>query len=516
MGRRRDRERVDLSSTSTTVSEQAESRRAPAPHPPGGVTGLVDRLRAAGPQRIALWCAWIAFPLAGMVWVASQYGENWFYYDEWTTIDRSFGSWTQMFSGHQGHLEVFSYIFYRVQRTWFGLEGHHVVWLAFMASIAAFHVSVAAVLTRLRVPVLLSLLAATIVTYFGIGGQSVTWEFQLGINLALAACLFAAYFALGKEYSRRDAIIVAALLVFAFAADSGLAVIGSIFVGIVLLMLWPWRIGIPALAPAALGHLAWFAFGDQGVHYGTTFDRVWDAGTHLFLLAAGGLVGGGETESIIERAQGGVVHPDPVLPLSGIRVGELVLVLSAGCIAYAIARRRLDRALTAALIGGLVAALAATASIAESRAFYKNLIELLPGNRYVQWVAVFLLVALAPVVVAVLRSSDARRNRIVGGIAGIVLVAVLAISADMLGPVAQSGQEWAAQVKLHVAEALTVVEGGCPPGRRLDPDAEPIPDLAPQVTVDVLQRVLADGALPADFAVPPPAQMRRVMCPVER
>src|SRR5688572_17672795 len=176
-----------------------------------------------------------------MVWVATQYGENWFYYDEWTTIDRSFGSWDQMFSGHQGHLEVFSYIIYRVQRTWFGLEGHHLVWLAFMASIAAFHVSVAAVLTRLRVPVLLSLLAATIITYFGIGGQSVTWEFQLGINFALAACLFAAYFALGSEHSRRDAIIIGALLVFALAADSGLAVIGSIFVGIVMLICWPLR-----------------------------------------------------------------------------------------------------------------------------------------------------------------------------------------------------------------------------------------------------------------------------------
>ena len=511
MGCRRDRRWIDLSSPSTTVSAEPEPATVGAAHT-ARLPLLRDRVRKADNQQRALWAAWIVSTLAGLVWLATQYRGHWFYYDEWTTIDRSFGSWIQMFSGHQGHLEVFSYIVYRLQRSWLGLEGHQLVWLAFMASVAAFHVSVGVVLTRLRVPPFLALLAATLITYFGIGGQSVTWEFQLGINFALAACFAAAFVALGPGQSRREAIIVGALLLFALGADSGLAIMGSIFVGLVILIRWPWRIGIPALVPAALGQMAWFVFGDQGADINTTFDRIWEFATDLFLLGAGGLVGGGETSSVVEAAQGRSVPADPVIPVSGVTVGAIVLALAGVCVVYAFVRRRVDRTLLAGLVGGGLAAVVTTASIAETRAFFQAFPAALPGTRWVQWVAVFQLIALMPIVVVALRSNEARRNRFVAVVAGIALIGALALSIDQLGPVNRFSKQWGAGVKLHVAEAISVVEEGCGRGQRLDPDAMPIPDLAPQITVAVLQEVRADGALPARWAIPAPREMREVMC----
>lgn len=457
-----------------------------------------------------MWFAWVAFPLAGVLWVATWYSHHWFYYDEWTTIDRSFDSWTAMFSGHQGHLEIPSYVIYRLQRSWFGLLNHRLVWLAFMASIAAFQVSVAALLTQLRVPALLSLLSAAIITFFGVGGQSVTWEFQLGINFALAATFFAAFVALDPTRTRRTAVAIAALLVVAAISDSGLALFGLLFVSALVVALWwrRWSLMLIALVPAGVVHGAWLLFGDQGPKYSTTFHKIWVFFERLVLLAAGGLVGGGETGSAAFGEK-----PKPPLQLSGTTVGVIVLVLGAVCVLYAVRRRRLDRVLTVVLIAGVTTAILEAGAISKTRAFLIKP-EDITGSRYVQWVAVFMLIALAPVAVAVLRSGDPRRNRIIGGVAAVLLVAVLGVSIKELAPVRRSGEEWGADTKSFVAAAITVINDGCPPGLELDPPAQAIPggDLAPQITVEVLQKVLRDGALPASMGIAPLGQITRAMC----
>ncbi len=462
------------------------------------------------PADIARWCAWIVVPLAGMIWVATWYRSNWYYYDEWTTIDRSLGSWSTIFDGHQGHLWVLSSIVYRLQRVVFGLEGHQLVWLAHMGSLAAMHVCLALLLRRLGLSTLFALLAATVATYFGPGGQNVVWEFQWSLNLALALCFFAAFVALRetrKESAlRSSAITVAVLLVLAAASDSGLAAIGGIYVGIVLLLSWPRRFVVMALAPPVVTHLAWLTFGEGAVTDSASFDTLVTFASRLFFLSAGSLVGGGETGPLLEGTPS-----SPTIPISGAWLGAIACTLAVAGAAYGFARHRLTRKVVVNLAAGLTAAVAAVVSITQSRAWL-IVPSGLAGSRYLQWVALFLLIAFAPALGAALRPSTESARRIVTGFAAVGLVAVFVANLGQLGPVRRFNERWGQDVKTQVGWAVTVLSEGCGKGQRPDPDAQPIPDLAPQVTVDVLQRVLADGSLPSSFGIPPEPGTRDIIC----
>jgi hypothetical protein len=127
---------------------------------------------------------------------------------------------------------------------------------------------------------------------------------------------------------------------------------------------------------------------------------------------------------------------------------------------------------------------------------------------------VFILIALAPVVVAVLRSADPRRNRMVGSVAAGLLVIVLGIGIYELAPVRGFHEDWGRDTKAQVASAVSVITDGCPRGQELDPKAQAIPGefFAPQITVEVLQQVLRDGALPASIGIEPLPQIRDSMC----
>ncbi|MEX0666627.1 MAG: hypothetical protein WD598_17890 [Acidimicrobiia bacterium] len=454
-------------------------------------------------MRIAVW---VAFPLAGMLWIATWYQDHWYYYDEWTMIDKSLGSWTEMFSGHQGHLEVPSYILYRLQRAWFGLEGHQLIWVAFMASVAAMQIGIALVLRRLGVPTLLALLAALVVTYFGPGGQNVVWEFQLGINFCLAACFFAAYVVLGDQRTPKSATLIAALLVLAIAADSGVAIIGGVFVTVLLAFLWPMRFVVASLWAPALVGLGWLMFGDQGVQVSASFDTMFKFATRLFLVSAGGLIGGGETRSVVE-----LTPANPTIPLDRTWVGAIALATATGCVLFGALRHRLDRRTIIGLGAGLAAAAFGTAALARGRSFLIAPSQL-PGSRYVQWIAMFLLLAFAPAIVASLRSPREQLNRVAGAAAVAGLVGVFVLNLGQFNPVRQFSEDWAAQVKASVQQVVTVLDDGCGSGRRVAGNAMPSPDLAPQINVALLQDLMADGALPRRFGIPAPKEMLGIVC----
>ena len=305
-------------------------------------------------------------------------------------------------------------------------------------------------------------------TFFGPGAQGTTWEFMLGINLALALCFFAGFLALGERHDLRTAVAIAALLVFACTADSGVAAFGSVFAGLVVVLLWPWRMWLVTLLPALLVHGLWFLFGDTGPTTSAARRTMWTFAWRLFALSTGGLVGGGETPSRV-----GGPPESGTLPISGVQVGLIVLVVAGACIGFGLLRHKLERRVVVNLVAGLAAAVVTVAVLARTRAFLIPP-SLFPGSRYVQWVGTFLMVALAPAITAALRPAEARTRRWLTIAAGVGLVAVFAINTVPLDATRDFQAGWSAGTEAGVRQAVELVDHRVPrrppPRRRRAPD----------------------------------------------
>jgi hypothetical protein len=459
--------------------------------------------------------AWVAFPIAGMLWVATRYGHGWYHGDEWGTIDLTLGSKAGLrtaFAGYNGHLQAPTYGVYWLQRTWLGVEAHQLVWIIFLMSLAALQLSIAAVLHRLHVPTLVALLAATVVTFFGAGSQNMNWEFQLGVNFAIALCLVAAFVALREEINLWVALGVAALLVLAWVFDSQLAAPGAAYVGLIVLLLWPRRYALPALGPPLIAFLGWFAFGDNGRYLPTSVGTMTSFSWHLLTLSAGGLVGAGETKRSIERILGGSPPSSPTIPLSGEVVGIIVLALATVCVTVGIARHRASRRVIVNLCAGLLATLIAVAILAKTRAFLIPP-DLLPGpgSRFLQLVAIFLVVGFLPAVAAAVRPVAPMTRQWVTAAACVALVAVFVLNLDQLRPVREFEEAWGTNVKTAVRQTVAVLNEGCGPGRAVDPRAKPTKQ-SPEITVRLLQDLIIRGDLTRDFGTRATPEVRNAVC----
>lgn len=442
-------------------------------------------------QMVARGWAWVVLPLGGMVWVATRYSRVWYVWDEWEAIARATGAdgWLRTsFEGHNGHLYLGTYLLYHLQGEWFGFESHRLVYLAFLLSLAALQLSIAAVLTRLGVPAILSLLAATVVTFFGAGAEIMVYEWNLSANFALAACFAAAFVALGtNSRPRLQVASVAGLLVLSVALDSGLAVFGAIFVGVVVVMTWPWRRAIAALALPLLANAAWYFLDESATSAPAPLRPTLEFAFHLVTRAAGGLVGGWE------------------------KAGVVALVAATVCVIVGLVRRRIPLPAIASLVGGLLAAGVMVASAAATRTGYVKVTGL-PGSRFVQQVAVLLLLAYAPAIAATVRpvSVSAKRAAGVVVVAGLVLVFVLNLS--QVTPVQQFHEAWSSNVKAGVRETVAIVSEGCADGRTLDPQSRPIEIQSPQITVGLVQGLLSRGSLGSSFASAPSLGVLEAVC----
>ena len=464
--------------------------------------------------RVAVLCV---VPVIGIVWVATRYSENWYVADEWMTLRRTLGPLHGLFSNNAGHLIVFSHGLYAVQRSVFGLDGHELPWMALSLSLAAMQVALAMLLWRLGMSALFAMLVATLVTYFGPGGQNVTWEFQWNQNAMFALCFLAAFVALGERITTRKALTVSALAVLAVGADSQLTALPMVLIAVLVVRLWPKRLAALALIPPAVAQLAWFAIGHQGPSGSASLERMWTFAHRLLLQSAAGLVGGGATG----RTDAGVAN-EPVIPISPSILGLLVLVTAGAVVTFGIRRRRLSRSVLAGLVGGSAAALITVGVLARTRAFFYKpslgpILGLSPdeienpnffGSRYVQYVAVFLAVALAPAIAATMRSRRRPPSRGTSTAVAAGLIAVFIVNLSQLGSVVRSYESMASSTKQFVAQTITLIETECGPGHRLTNGPQRLDD----INVGLLRRLRDHGAFPADFGKRPSRAVRDASC----
>lgn len=476
-----------------------------APDPSG-------RPRAVTAPAIAVRAAWFAVPIACLCWMATRYRSTWYWLDEWETIRRTTDAgWSSAFTGHNGHLEAVPYAVYHLQGILWGFEGHQLVFATFCLSLVAFQLAVAGFLWRLGLPTLVALAAATMVVFFGPGAENMVIEVQFSTNLALALSIGAGYLVLSRKTTPRSAIAIAGLLVLAVGVDSAIALIGAAFVGVMVVLLWPWRLSVLALVPPLVAHIAWFLFGDTGTYIPATFHAMTSFAFRLLTLASAGLVGGGDAHAPIARALG-VEHPasEALIPVGVETLGFVVLTLATVCVVIGIARHRLSRRVVACLVGGLVATIVAVTSISYTRAFLFRP-EDLSGSRFVQYVAVFPLLALAPAIAATICPLEQRARRAVAALTTAALVAIFIINLHQLWPVRQFNESWMIQTRSAVGQTVTVLGDGCGGGREPKPGARPTSQ-APAITVGLVQELLRRGDLTSGFGIQATPEIRRAVC----
>ena len=336
-------------------------------------------------------------------------------------------------------------------------------------------------------------MAGTAVVYSGQGAQTMVFPTGASQNLAIAVSFVAGFVAFRENRTTRAAIGVAALLLASIAVDSPVAATGAVFVGVVVVLVWPWRLALVALVPPFVTSMVvWLLTKDTTpVIVPSSFSEEWRFAVNLTGRAAG-IFGAGNATT-----------------------GRFVLIVAGVIIGVGIARRRLDRRTVAALVGGLLAAIVLVGSIAATRAGLVGVegLGVIGSTRYVTNVAVFLAVALLPAVWATVRPASARALRQAIAVAAAGLLAVFLLNFHLIEPSRHFYESWSENDRVAVRQAVWVVTNGCGPGQELKLSARPAPeDPSPSLTVRFVRTLLDRGALNPEFGMAPAPEMLAHIC----
>jgi hypothetical protein len=421
-----------------------------------------------------------------VLFVVTRYHHTYFFYDEWGMIDRVTSGSNHLdlaFRSFNGHLWVFPYLTYLAQVRWFGLATNWPVFTLFCVSLVALYLAIVAVLHALRVPLPIAAAAAAVVTYFGPGSQDMVFEVQLSWNFAAAFGLLAAVIVLRARPSWVPASAAAVSLVIAAGWDSVGATLLLVLVAIVAVRMWRRAIVLVTLAPAAtLVGTWWLLIGHSAPNQGpSSAGAAARFAVRLVLSAFGGLV----------------AH--------GIAVGAFAAMATVTILAIAMRRERVGEPALTALIAGAATTAASVGMITVTRAGLVGK-DLRDYNRYIQLIAILLVVTLLPALVDFGRSGRLVPDRRRTILAVVAILVVFVANLSTMRSYRDTFELWNAQTRNLVAQSVGVVAAGCPPGSAPDPAALPLGSLDPQISVSLLQRLRSQHvALPtartADRAV---------------
>jgi len=426
--------------------------------------------------------AWFALPLFGAVWAIRRLRHSYFFYDEWSMIDRvvHLPLWTGMTASFNGHLWLFQDLFYRIQVSWFGVNNHVFVSAVFVLSLVALHIAMAAVLERAGVPPVMSLCTGGLLTYLGAASQNFIFAIQASPCLALATGLAAAALALARPPTIARSIVAAAMMVLSVAFDSGIALTTITFATAVLALSWRGRYAL-AVLPSLIAMSWWYLTGDLGpVDDASLAIKARFAG-HLLLHSLGALFGQGEG------------------------LGVVVAVLATATLGIGLARGWVAGAARTTLIAGALSTVVTTSAIAHARATTvgANFIDF---NRYLQNVLIPFALSALPAVYSIVRSAPAgwreRHPAMRGALGPLVVAAAFLLGLSPLRAYIKNFEAWNVAVRDGVRDAAAVITDGCPSGAPPDPRGQPMGGLSPQISTELLRELVRRGALRAGDGAP--------------
>lgn len=442
------------------------------------MTGLVIeegrggvRHRPWTPVRVSLWAVVVGL---GVVWAWRRLRQTYFHFDEWSMIELNLDldPLEGAIRSFNGHLYLFQDALYRTQAVVFGLESNELVVAAFITSLIARHLVIAALAMRLGANDLSALLVGGLLTYPGVASETFLFPWQVSPSFAAASALAVAVVVIDRTPTSRRVVAAGALLLVSVLLDSGLGILALVFGGGVLVSCWPRRTWW-ALAPGATVLAMWLLTADRGPQFpGSIGDRS-EFFVRLIVRSAGGLVGGGAV------------------------AGVIVLSVAAACIFASWRMGLLRGPRLAVTVTALLATAATAAAITQSRAA-------IPGftffnfNRYLHNVGLPLAIAIMPAAIATCRwagtrwmSTWAPAGR--AAVVAVVLVGAWAASLDEENAYGDVLIGWNRSVESAVQSTAASIEAGCPAGTRLDPAAQPAGSESPQITVDLVARLLDRG-----------------------
>lgn len=445
--------------------------------------------------RSARTAAWVVIPLLGAWWHAHNLRGTWWFFDDWSVIDRVLRVPLRdgLLGGFNGHFWVVEFLVYRVQVHTVGIDSHRFVALCYVAVLAALVVALAAVLRAGGTPTLVSLGTAVVVTYLGVGAQNMLFAVQVAPMLAIAVCLAATAVALRFAPGRLAVAVVGGALLLSVGCDSGYALTGILLATVAVWRSWPGRARL-AVVPAIVAVATWHLVGDLGPRWPGTVGRRAAFAVDLVLHTLGALVG---------RA---------------IVAGTVLAIVTVVLIGLGLRSGHVTGAARTLLYAGGAASVLAVGALAQARADLVGR-DFASSNRYLQNTAVPLVVALVPALAASLRGLSARllAGRSPGARAGAAAIAPVVVAlafAGGLGPLRAYRAEFVAAngaVRDAVRSTVVVVVGGCPFGTDLDPASQPAGAASPQLTTGLVVDLVAAGALtPVEGADADPAVVERI------
>ena len=450
----------------------------------------------------------LAVPLGAlMVMVVPRYSRSWYFYDEWSLINRVVtvpNAITAAFEPYNGHLYTAAYITYKAASL-VGLDGHAVVWSVFCLSLLGMNAGVALVLWRAGVRPLLAVIAGAVVTYYGPGAQLATFEILFTWNGAIALPLIAAYLVIRKDADESVGIAlwVGSLLLVAIGFDSASSYGGLLFVGVLAVWRWRFRLAAVALVPALVGSvtfqlLAGGVPASSPASVGQRISLFW----HLLMLPIGGFVGG------------------------GVLAGIVVCCSALAVVGFVVAKEGFGHLPSfQVLVAGLAAAFALDGAVALTRAAVVGT-DYLNFNRYVGLIGVYLMVATLPVILDGAWTILARYGALscargaVTVVLGMGLLTGFVLNMSTFDFYRSLIEGWEGQTHAEVTEVVRVVARGCPVGQKLNLAARPLGSLDPQLTVGLIDELVKMGSLwiPAhsessvkSSTIPPPAMQQGMM-----
>jgi hypothetical protein len=455
------------------------------------------------PWPLARAWPWVAVPAAGALWAARYLRHSYFFYDEWSMIDRSvhLSAGPGLMSPFNGHLLMLQYLLYRAQVSWFGLDDHVFICVVFLCALVAFHASLAALFRASGLSRISSLLLGGLLTYLGAASQNFIFAIQTSPLLSPAACFAASALALARPPSPGRSLLVGALMLASVGLDSGMALLGLSFAVVVVALAWR-RSAVLVVLPALLALGAWCATADLAPQFPAPLGPRAAFALHLLLRGLGCLVGRGEL------------------------AGAAILLLSAAGIGYGLRRGHVTGNARIVLCAGTVATGVVTAAMAQSRAGLPGF-NFIDFNRYLQNVAVPAALAIVPALAATARGALAQRPRLAPLAAAphaALVLPLLTLAASLLGlrplrAYAPGFESWNLGSRRGVRQALLTIRDGCPSGAAPDPGRAPLGDFGPQVNISLLRELFQRGAfdlLIATPLAPDPIVVDRICAPPAR